>query len=67
MVSDEGYGGGDPDALYGDPDEDPTHLVILPLPGEWGHTAADGTAANGAGTIELPPADHGVGPKIRLD
>ena len=37
------------------------HLRILPLPGEGGHAAADGTA-NGAGTIESPPADHGVSP-----
>ena len=47
---------------YGDQDEDPTHLRILPLPGERGHAAADGTAANGAGTIEPPTADHGVSP-----
>ncbi len=55
--------GGQPKrSLYGDPDEDPTHLRILPLPGEWDHVAADGTAANGAGTIEPPPAEYGVSP-----
>ena len=48
--------------LYGDSDEDPTHLRILPFPGEWGHAAADGIAADGAGTIEPPSAYHGVSP-----
>jgi hypothetical protein len=55
--------GGQPGCpLYRDLDEDPTHLRILPLPGERGHAAADGTATNGAGTIEPPPADHNVSP-----
>ena len=43
-------------------DGDPTHLGILPLPGKRGRAAANGTAANGFGTNELLPADHGVSP-----
>ena len=53
--------------LYGDSDEDLANLGILPLPGEQGRTTADRTAANGAGTIELPPADHGVKPSHPMD
>ncbi len=47
---------------YGDSDEDTARLRILPLPGERNHMAADGPAANGASSIEPPPADHGVSP-----
>ena len=43
-------------------DGDPVRLGILPLPGEWGRVAVDGTTTNGSGTNELLSVDYGVSP-----
>ena len=54
-------------SLSADGDGDPERLGILPLLGEQGNTTANGTAANGAGIIEPPPADQGVSPSHPMD